>query len=38
MKQFVRNVSYSFIANIVSLLVSVCMVMVVPKLLSVEDY
>ena len=38
MGQVVKNISYSFLANLVSLLVSVCMVMFVPKFLSVEDY
>jgi O-antigen/teichoic acid export membrane protein len=37
-QQFIKNVSYSFIANLVSFLISVFMVMVVPKFLSVEDY
>ena len=37
-RQIVKNVSYSFGANIVSLVVSVLMVMFVPKLLLVEDY
>lgn len=36
--QVIKNVSYSFGANIVSLGVSVLMVMFVPKLLPVEDY
>ncbi|MBQ9406326.1 MAG: hypothetical protein IJU37_06250 [Desulfovibrio sp.] len=37
-KQVLKNVSYSFMANAVSLLVSVCMVMFVPKFLPVEEY
>lgn len=37
-RQVVKNLSYSFGANIVSLGVSVLMVMFVPKLLLVEDY
>lgn len=37
-QQFIKNVSYSFIANLVSFLISIFMVMVVPKFLSVEDY
>lgn len=37
-RQIVKNVSYSFGANIVSFIVSVLMVMFVPKLLLVEDY
>lgn len=37
-RQIIKNVSYSFGANIVSLVVSVLMVMFVPKLLLVEDY
>lgn len=36
--QVVKNISYSFGANIVSLGVFVLMVMFVPKLLSVENY
>ena len=38
MGQILKNISYSFSANLISLLVSVCMVMFVPKFLSVEDY
>lgn len=38
LRQVVKNISYSFGANIVSLGVSVLMVMFVPKLLPVEDY
>lgn len=38
MGQILKNVSYSFLANLVSLLVSVCMVMFVPKFLSMENY
>lgn len=34
----IKNVSYSFSANLISLLISIFMVMVVPKLLSVNDY
>lgn len=34
----VKNISYSFSANLLSLLISVFMVMFVPKLLSVNDY
>jgi O-antigen/teichoic acid export membrane protein len=37
-RQFLKNISYSFTANIISLLVSVFMVMVVPKFLSIQDY
>ncbi len=37
-RQIIKNVSYSFGANTVSLVVSVLMVMFVPKLLLVEDY
>lgn len=37
-RQVVKNLSYSFGANIVSLGISVLMVMFVPKLLLVEDY
>ena len=33
-----KNIAYSFGANLVSLLISVFMVMVVPKYLSVDDY
>jgi O-antigen/teichoic acid export membrane protein len=36
--QVIKDVSYSFVANIVSLGVSILMVMFVPKLLPVEDY
>lgn len=38
LRQVVKNISYSFGANMVSLGVSVLMVMFVPKLLPVEDY
>lgn len=38
MQQLIRNISLSFVANLFSFFVSVFMVMVVPKLLSVEDY
>lgn len=34
----IKNISYSFSANLISLLISVFMVMFVPKLLSVNDY
>ncbi|WP_370821487.1 lipopolysaccharide biosynthesis protein [Acidaminococcus massiliensis] len=34
----IKNVSYSFSANLISLLISIFMVVVVPKLLSVNDY
>ena len=37
-KDLVKNISYSFCANIFSLLVSIFMVMVVPKFLSISDY
>ena len=37
-RQVLRKISYSFAANLVSLCVSVCMVMLVPKFLPVEDY
>ena len=37
-RQVFKNISYSFTANLVSLAVSVCMVMFVPKYLSVDDY
>lgn len=37
-KNIIRNISYSFSANILSLFVSAMMVMVVPKFLSVDDY
>lgn len=33
-----KNISYSLVANLISLLVSVIMVMFVPKFLSLEDY
>lgn len=36
--EIVKNISYSFSANLLSLLISVFMVMIVPKLLSVNDY
>lgn len=38
MGQILKKISYSLMANIVSLSVSVCMVMFVPKFLPVEDY
>ena len=38
LRQVVKNIFYSFGANIISLGVSVLMVMFVPKLLPVEDY
>lgn len=34
----IKNISYSFSANLISLAISVFMVMFVPKLLSVNDY
>lgn len=34
----IKNISYSFSANLISLLISIIMVMFVPKLLSVNDY
>lgn len=34
----IKNISYSVFANLISLLVSVFMVMIVPKFLSVKDY
>ena len=37
-RHILKNISYSFLANLVSLSVSVCMVMFVPKFLSVDDY
>ena len=37
-KGIIRNISYSFSANLLSLIVSAIMVMVVPKFLSVDDY
>ncbi len=37
-KQIAKNITYSFSANIISLGISVFMVMVVPKFLSVNDY
>lgn len=36
--QVFKKISYSFSANLISLAVSVCMVMFVPKFLSVDDY
>ena len=33
-----KNIVYSFSANLISLLISVFMVMIVPKYLSMEDY
>lgn len=38
LKKIIKNISYSFSANFISLLISIFMVMVVPKLLSVNDY
>lgn len=37
-KGIILNISYSFSANLLSLIVSAIMVMVVPKFLSVDDY
>ena len=37
-RQILRNVTHTFLAKLVSLLVSLCMVMLVPKFLSVSDY
>ncbi len=37
-KAVLRNISYSFLANGISLLISVFMVLVVPKFISVYDY
>ena len=37
-QRLVRNISYSVIANLVSLLVGVTVVLLVPKLLGVEEY
>ena len=34
----IKNISYSFSANLISLLISIFMVLFVPKLLSVNDY
>ena len=34
----IKNISYSFSANLISLLISAFMVMFVPKLLSINDY
>ena len=36
--RLVRNISYSVIANLVSLLVGVTVVLLVPKLVGVEEY
>lgn len=38
LEKIIKNISYSFSANLISLLISVFMVMIVPKLLSVNDY
>lgn len=38
MKKTLKNISYSFFANVVSLGVSILMVMFVPKFLSLQDY
>lgn len=38
MREVIKNISYSFFANLISLLISGFMVMFVPKLLSVNDY
>lgn len=37
-QQILKNITYTFLAKLVSLLVSLCMVMLVPKFLSVSDY
>ena len=37
-KAILRNISYSFFANGISLLISVFMVLVIPKFISVYDY
>ena len=36
--EVIKNISYSFSANLISLLISAFMVMFVPKLLSINDY
>lgn len=37
-KAFLKNVSYAFVANIVSMLVSLVMVLVLPRYMTVADY
>ena len=37
-KRFIQNLSYSFVSNILSLLLSSVTVMIVPKLIGVAEY
>lgn len=37
-RQIVKNISFSFCANLLSFLVSIFMVMFVPKFLSIDEY
>lgn len=37
-KKFLKNVSYSFIANIISMIISVISVTFLPRVMSIEDY
>lgn len=37
-KNFIRNFSYSLIANLVSIIISTFFILIIPKFISVEDY
>lgn len=37
-KKFLKNISYSFIANIISMIISVISVVFLPKFMNLEDY
>lgn len=37
-KSVLQNISYSFAANIVSMMISVAMILVLPKVIGIEDY
>lgn len=38
MKEFLKNVSYSFTANIISMIVGILSVLIFPKIIGVEEY
>ena len=38
MNNIIKNISYSFLANIVSIIISIVMVIFLPKMLSIKDY
>lgn len=38
MKEFFKNISYSFAANVISMLVGILSVLVFPKLIGVEEF